>query len=596
MPKTFLLSLPKVLLIFLIVQLATLHWLHYHVLETDTTNIIVVEAGRQKDKPWKSFFSNFEIRERNVDVFNPWNREKFMCGTIIAPNSTTTLVLGGADCPEETSFSRVFRTDPTINTKDVPPIVIHFLDKANKNQPHDVQCDVPCAVWPTGNPTVRDPAKIDGTPFQFAAYSMEGSGIYKALEIDPKAYQKYKYYATTSFQSEVPLSYYSPSMYNIRHPPVNFETAIKGASFIARNCNSFSGREALLRDLIKQASSTDFRIESLSACMRNALPPNGVNLNNKTEVMRSYLFHFSFENQKTPDYVTEKLWGALESGTLPVYFGAPNIREHVPPRSIIMVEDFTSTKELVSYLIQLSTDERLYNKYHEWRKQPLPQSFRDKYDFTEVHSYCRVCRFSFAMKYGYGWDHHRQQVKPSALLRGETCLDEKGWMASPMREIWIHDNKRITSDEQKSERNCALNKKRSASIPGTNWKRTIWDHDLVTDIEINRKRVTGNTENLLWQLQLLSNTTTVNHRQPNQKSEYDIFWIQDHTSRVIVVFNETVDWTDKPQSLFQVRIHKSLRARFIVEEIDRFHQNGAETQSYFASFMIDEFLHPLVVS
>jgi Glycosyltransferase family 10 (fucosyltransferase) C-term len=51
----------------------------------------------------------------------------------------------------------------------------------------------------------------------------------------------------------------------------------------------------------------------------------------------------ALENQQQDDYTTEKIWGALAAGTLPVYWGAPNIKDHVPPHSIIVVDDFALT-------------------------------------------------------------------------------------------------------------------------------------------------------------------------------------------------------------------------------------------------------------
>jgi hypothetical protein len=596
---------PRVLIIFLLVQLISIRLLHNQLGVADlhgTTEIAVVQTKRKepsKNPSANPHFVTTSSFERNVSIFNSWNQDRYVCGNAIGPSSSVPFVIGGADCPEEMAFSRVFRNDPTISNENVPSIVVHFLDRKNKNRPYDVECDVPCAVWPAGNPTMRDPAKIDDTPFQFLAYTMEGSGIYKSLEIDSKAHKKFRYYATTSFQSEVPLSYYSPTKYNIQLPPVDFDTSIKGASFLARNCNSVSRREALVQELMKQASSfPNFRIDSMSVCMRNAKPPQGVDLNNKTEVMKSYLFHFSFENQRTPDYITEKLWGALESGTLPVYFGAPNIKEHVPRDSIIFVDDFSSTKDLVSYLVQLSNNKTLYNSYHTWRQLPLPPFFRDKYDFTEVHSYCRVCRFSFAMKYGYGWDHRRQQIQSVKLPRGETCIDERGWMASPIKEKWTLNNHKVASSiTLGSSQNCGLNSKTTIPIPGTTWTRTIWDHDMVTDIELtNDSKTQEDGASLFWQLHLSFNNTFVIRVDHPKQSIYDIFWMQDNCSRVVVVFNETVEMMslkEESRDKLQVRIQTPLRVRFIVEDIDKFHENGTEMQSYFSTYMIDEFLNPL---
>jgi hypothetical protein len=614
-------SISRVIVFVLVVHLATIQILYSKFLlngvendavvtEHDSTKL--VNNPPQPHQANKTFASEKQKRIHNiknhpslqtVKIFNSWDRERYFCGTAIAPNSTETIEVGGPDCPWENAFSHVFPREPSIHGTGVPSIMIHFLDKRNKNSPHDVECDVPCAVWPTGNPTVRDPAKIDDTPFQFNAYSMEGSGIYKTLALDPKAHQRYRYFATTSFQSEVPLSYYSESMYNIQKPSVNFDSSIKGASFLARNCNSVSGREGLLREMMNEAASTtDLRIESLSTCMRNALPPDGIDLKNKTEVMGAYLFHLSFENQRTPDYITEKLWGAFDSGTLPIYMGAPNIKEHVPPNSIVVVDDFSSTKELIAYMDKLSKNKTLYNTYHEWRKHPLPKSFQDKYAFTQTHSYCRVCRFSYAMKYGYGWDQAHQEIRTARLPRGETCLDDNGWMVGPIKETWSLSGKSSgqldkTGDEKTPEL-CGVTKKVTMILPGSSVTRTIWDHDLVTDLEITGTPNSA-AEHLIWTLEMPINTTQAIRRTEKTKNEMtnqsNVYWIQDEQSRIVIVFNETVAVSETlahPGTL-KIPITNPLRVRFIFEDIDLFHEDGAQLQSYFSSFMIDEFHRPL---
>jgi len=57
--------------------------------------------------------------------------------------------------------------------------------------------------------------------------------------------------------------------------------------------------------------------------------------------MKQYLFHLAFENQNTNDYITEKLWNTLKSGTIPIYWGTRNIVEHLPhPRSVILIKDY----------------------------------------------------------------------------------------------------------------------------------------------------------------------------------------------------------------------------------------------------------------
>merc|ERR1740117_538797 len=151
---------------------------------------------------------------------------------------------------------------------------------------------------------------------------MEGYVSVKAL-----AYRKNQFYATTSFQSEIPVPYFSWKEYKIQHHAVDFQKAIKGASFLANNCATTNKREKFVSELIDK---TELRVDSLSSCVNNAEPPPGADMKNKTAVMAQYLFHLAFENSNVDDYITEKLWGALESGSLPVYLGANNIKERVP--------------------------------------------------------------------------------------------------------------------------------------------------------------------------------------------------------------------------------------------------------------------------
>jgi hypothetical protein len=41
-----------------------------------------------------------------------------------------------------------------------------------------------------------------------------------------------------------------------------------------------------------------------------------------------------------PDFVDEAVWEALYAGVIPVYYGAANIKDHVPPNSIISAADY----------------------------------------------------------------------------------------------------------------------------------------------------------------------------------------------------------------------------------------------------------------
>ncbi|KAG6737872.1 hypothetical protein POTOM_059403 [Populus tomentosa] len=84
--------------------------------------------------------------------------------------------------------------------------------------------------------------------------------------------------------------------------------------------------------------------------------------------MSHYKFVLAIENTWTESYVTEKLFYALDSGSVPIYFGAPNVLDFVPPHSIIDGNKFKSMEELASYVNYLASDPVAYAEYHAWRR------------------------------------------------------------------------------------------------------------------------------------------------------------------------------------------------------------------------------------
>ncbi|OAY79377.1 alpha-(1,4)-fucosyltransferase [Ananas comosus] len=84
--------------------------------------------------------------------------------------------------------------------------------------------------------------------------------------------------------------------------------------------------------------------------------------------MSNYKFVLAIENTRTESYVTEKLFYALEAGAVPIYFGAPNVWDFVPPNSIIDGSKFKSIEELASYVKALADDPIAYAEYHAWRR------------------------------------------------------------------------------------------------------------------------------------------------------------------------------------------------------------------------------------
>jgi hypothetical protein len=99
----------------------------------------------------------------------------------------------------------------------------------------------------------------------------------------------------------------------------------------------------------------------LPPTVRRALAPQFLcyrgPVDRKVEVLRQYRFTICFENAREIDgYISEKIFDCLVAGTIPVYWGAPNIRDHVPAECFIDFRDLSSYGELYAHLASLSDE------------------------------------------------------------------------------------------------------------------------------------------------------------------------------------------------------------------------------------------------
>jgi hypothetical protein len=249
-----------------------------------------------------------------------------------------------------------------------------------------VGCDVPC-YWPEHSHGILRRLRIDELDTELLM-SMEGEVYYPALRLQHR--NAHRAIASTRFDSDIPMPYFSFAEYSIQAAPMPFDAVTKAALFVARNCHSRSGREAFVRALTEVV-----RVDAPSACLHNVDLPAALR-RDKHRMMRSYAFYLAFENQRVDDYVTEKLWGALAAGTIPVYLGAPNVAAHVPNGSIVHADDFATPRALGEHLRRVLADRALFDSYHAWRRKPLPAWFLRKYNFTRTHSECRTCQWARA--------------------------------------------------------------------------------------------------------------------------------------------------------------------------------------------------------
>jgi hypothetical protein len=77
----------------------------------------------------------------------------------------------------------------------------------------------------------------------------------------------------------------------------------------------------------------------------------------KAETLGRYNFAICFENSILPGWITEKIFDCLHAGTIPIYWGAPDIQEFVPSNCFIDMRQFANYTELRDHLKSLTAKE-----------------------------------------------------------------------------------------------------------------------------------------------------------------------------------------------------------------------------------------------
>jgi len=83
----------------------------------------------------------------------------------------------------------------------------------------------------------------------------------------------------------------------------------------------------------------------------------------KLEIIKNYKFTVAFENMRAKNYVTEKIYQPLVVGSIPIYWGAPNIDEYFNPKCFINISKFKTFEEAIEEIIRIDNDRNLYNQF-----------------------------------------------------------------------------------------------------------------------------------------------------------------------------------------------------------------------------------------
>jgi len=221
----------------------------------------------------------------------------------------------------------------------------------------------------------------------WVAWSMESTASCRDLA-DPDFMRAFDLTMTYRRDSDIWTPYFSARRARRLLGAVSAKTEAAPAVLFQSTPQDGDGRRAYLTELMRHLG-----VDSYGKVLRNRiLAEPDLGYQTKRETIARYKFCLSFENTIEPDYVTEKFFDPLTVGTVPVYRGAPNIRDFAPGDDcFIDVRDFANPAELAAYLDHLDHDEAAYRRYFKWRERGVSERFQRLFAATERSSFCRLC-------------------------------------------------------------------------------------------------------------------------------------------------------------------------------------------------------------
>ena len=141
--------------------------------------------------------------------------------------------------------------------------------------------------------------------------------------------------------------------------------------YVQSGCDTPSMRDQWVEQFMKHV-----KVDSYGACLNNKQLPDHLQGSEQFEseqfyqLLAQYKFIISAENAVCDDYVTEKLWGPLVLGSVPIYLGAANVRSLLPNNnSAILISDFDSPADVAEYVIKVNNDDDLYKQFLQHKRE-----------------------------------------------------------------------------------------------------------------------------------------------------------------------------------------------------------------------------------
>jgi hypothetical protein len=94
------------------------------------------------------------------------------------------------------------------------------------------------------------------------------------------------------------------------------------------------------------------------------LPRGEESVQAKTKFLNSYRFNLCFENSSYPGYATEKLYEALTSKTIPIYWGSPTIEVDFNTKAFLNWHDYGDDDDFFEAIKEIDENPDLYEEMY----------------------------------------------------------------------------------------------------------------------------------------------------------------------------------------------------------------------------------------
>lgn len=180
---------------------------------------------------------------------------------------------------------------------------------------------------------------------------------------------------------------YLPSREELMQPSAP-KTERATAVYIASNPRDHNGRTAYVAGLMRHLA-----VDCWGACLNNRTFAHDEGRATKLATIARYRFTLAFENACERDYVTEKFFHALSTGSVPVVLGAPEIAQYAPdPAAYVDASRYPDPADLAARLASLAADETAYQAMLAWKRTGPGPSLASMLDAVAVDPWTRLAR------------------------------------------------------------------------------------------------------------------------------------------------------------------------------------------------------------